>query len=85
MVALYTFIHLVHFYCTVSVILLYNDTIYHFWENSQWIRVKNLSLNIITKESIGIFIWELNKVHDMSIQSMCDKENEEVIKIFHKW
>ena len=46
---------------------------------------KKNSLNIIIGKNIGIFIWELNKVHDMGIQSVCGKENEEVIKIFHKW
>ena len=31
------------------------------------------SSNIITKESIGIFMWELNKVYDMGIQSVSNK------------
>ena len=40
---------------------------------------KKISPNIITKENIGISMWELNKVHNMGMQSMGDKENEEVI------
>ena len=32
------------------------------------------SLNIITRENIEIFMWELNKMHDMSVQSVSDKE-----------
>ena len=36
--------------------------------------------NIIIGESIGIFIWELNKVHDMSMQFVGDKENKGVIQ-----
>ena len=30
-------------------------------------------------ESIEIFMWELNKVYDMSVQSVGDKENKEVV------
>ena len=37
------------------------------------------SPNIITKESIGISMWKLNKLHDMGMQSVGDKENEKVI------
>ena len=29
--------------------------------------------------SIEIFMWELNKVYDMSVQSVGDKENKEVV------
>ena len=36
--------------------------------------------NIITKESIGIFMWKLNKVHDKGMQSVGDKKNEKVIQ-----
>ena len=38
------------------------------------------SSNIITKESIEISMWKLNKLHDMGMQSMGDKENEKVIQ-----
>ena len=36
--------------------------------------------NIIIGESIGISIWELNKVHDMSMQFVGDKENKGVVQ-----
>ena len=36
--------------------------------------------NIITKKSIEIFMWKLNKLHDVGMQSMGDKENEKVIQ-----
>ena len=36
--------------------------------------------NIITKESIGISMWKLNKLHDMGMQFVGDKENEKVIQ-----
>ena len=36
--------------------------------------------NIITKESIRISMWKLNKLHDTGLQSMGDKENEKVIQ-----
>ena len=46
------------------------------------------SLNIIIRENIRIFMWELNKMHDIGIQSLGDKENKksglELIKIIHK-
>ena len=42
--------------------------------------LKFFSLNIITKESIGISIWKLNKLHDMDMQSVGDKEIEKVIQ-----
>ena len=38
------------------------------------------SPNISTKESIGISMWKLNKLHDMGMQSVGDKENEKVIQ-----
>ena len=38
------------------------------------------SLNIITMESIEISMWQLNKMHHIGMQSMGDKENEEVIQ-----
>ena len=37
--------------------------------------------NIIIEENIGIFIWELNKVHDIGVQSLGDKENKEVVQL----
>ena len=37
------------------------------------------SLNIITGESIGISMWELNKVHDVGMQFMGDKEDKWVV------
>ena len=42
--------------------------------------LKFFSLNIITKESIGISMWKLNKLHDMGMQFVGDKENEKVIQ-----
>ena len=38
------------------------------------------SPNIITKENIGISMWKLNKLYDMGMQFVCDKENEKVIQ-----
>ena len=38
------------------------------------------SPNIITKKSIEIFMWKLNKLHDVGMQSMGDKEIEKVIQ-----
>ena len=38
------------------------------------------SSNIIIEESIEIFMWELNKVHDIGAQSLGDKENKEMIQ-----
>ena len=31
-------------------------------------------------ESIGIYMWELNKMHNMSMQFVGDKENKEVVQ-----
>ena len=45
------------------------------------------SPNIIIRENIRIFMWELNKMHDIGIQSLGDKEKKsglEFIKIIHK-
>ena len=44
------------------------------------LRLNFFSPNIITKESIGISMWKLNKLHNMGLQSMGDKENEKVIQ-----
>ena len=33
-------------------------------------------LDIITRESIEIFMWELNKVYDMSVQYVGNKESK---------
>ena len=41
--------------------------------------LKNFSPNIIIGESIIICMWELNKVHDMGIQSIGNKENKGVV------
>ena len=38
------------------------------------------SPNIITMKSIEISMWKLNKLHDIGMQSMGDKENEKVIQ-----
>ena len=38
------------------------------------------SPNIITKKSIKIFMWKLNKLHDIGMQSVGDKEKEKVIQ-----
>ena len=38
------------------------------------------SPNIITKKSIRISMWKLNKLHDMGMQYVGDKENEKVIQ-----
>ena len=35
--------------------------------------------NIIIGENIGIFMWELNKVHDIGVQSLDDNENKKVV------
>ena len=40
------------------------------------LRSKKISPNIIIGESIGIFMRELNKVHDICVQSMSDKKNK---------
>ena len=37
------------------------------------------SSNIITRESIGIFMCELNKVYDMGIQSVSNKGKKKVV------
>ena len=46
------------------------------------------SPNIIIGKNIGVFMWELNKVHDIGVQSLGDKKNKksslELIKIIHK-
>ena len=44
------------------------------------LRLNFFSPNIITKENIGISMWKLNKLHDMGMQSVGDKENEKVIQ-----
>ena len=44
------------------------------------LRLKFFSPNIITRESIRISMWKLNKLHDMGMQFVCDKENEKVIQ-----
>ena len=44
------------------------------------LRLIFFSLNIITKESIGISMWKLNKLYDMGMQSVGHKENEKVIQ-----
>ena len=40
---------------------------------------KKISSNIIIGESIGIFMRELNKVHDIYAQFMSDKKNKGMI------
>ena len=40
---------------------------------------KKFSPNIIIGESIRISMQELNKVHDIGVQSLGDKENKKVI------
>ena len=40
---------------------------------------KKNSLNIIIGKNIGIFIWELNKVHDIGVRPLGDKENKWVV------
>ena len=37
------------------------------------------SPNIIIRENIRIFMWELNKMHDIGVQSLGDKENKKVV------
>ena len=44
------------------------------------LKLNFFSPNIITKESIRISMWKLNKLHDMGMQSVGDKENEKVIQ-----
>ena len=43
------------------------------------LRLNFFSPNIIIGESIEISMWELNKVHDMDMQSMGDKENKGMV------
>ena len=38
--------------------------------------VKKISPNIIIGENIGIFMWELNKVHGIGVRPLGDKENK---------
>ena len=40
---------------------------------------KFFSPNIIIGESIGISMRELNKVHDIDVQSLGDKENKKIV------
>ena len=58
------------------------------WEDDGWLKIKKFSPNIIIGENIEIFMWELNKVHDIGVQSLSDKENKksglESIEIIHK-
>ena len=44
------------------------------------LKLNFFSPNIITKESIRISMWKLNKLHDMGMQSVGDKKNEKVIQ-----
>ena len=37
---------------------------------------KKFSPNIIIRESIGISMWELNKMHDIYVQFVSDKKNK---------
>ena len=50
-------------------------------KNGEWLRVKKNSPNIIIKESMRIFMWELNKVHDIGVQSLGDKENKGMVQL----
>ena len=43
------------------------------------LRSKKISPYIIIKESIEISVWKLNKMHDIGVQSLGDKENKKVI------
>ena len=43
------------------------------------LRSKKISPNIIIGENIEIFMWELNKMHDIDVQSLGDKENKKVV------
>lgn len=38
--------------------------------------IKNFFSNIIIRKNIKIFIYELNKVYDMRVQSLDSKENK---------
>ena len=44
------------------------------------LELKFFSPNIIARESIGISMWKLNKLHGMGMQSVGDKKNEKVIQ-----
>ena len=48
-------------------------------ENGGWLRVNFFSPNIIIGKNIGVFMWELNKVHDIGVQSLGDKKNKKVV------
>ena len=50
------------------------------WENVGWLKGQFFFPNIITRESIGISMWELNKMYDMGVQSVGDKENKWVVQ-----
>ena len=92
--ALYTLVYLTHFSCIISVTLynganfisllscVYIGVLTMFpmvWLRKKWLMVKFFSPNIIIGKIIGISMWELNKVHDMGIQSLGDKENKKVV------
>ena len=53
------------------------------------LELKFFSPNIIARESIRISMWKLNKLHDVGMQSMGEKENEKVIQnrltFFYRW
>ena len=38
-----------------------------------------VSPNIIIGENIRISMWELNKMHDIGVQSLGDKENKKMV------
>ena len=39
------------------------------------------SPNIIIEESIGIFMWKLNKMHDINVQSLSDNKNKGMVRL----
>ena len=39
------------------------------------------SPNITIEESIGIFMWKLNKMHDINVQSLSDNKNKGMVRL----
>ena len=45
------------------------------------LELNSLPPNITIEENIKIFMWELNKVHDIGVQSLGDKESKGVVRL----
>ena len=59
MIALYTLVHLVHFFCTIDVIQLYNDVIV------QWCNISLLS-------SVSTYIY-INRISNGLVEKKMDE------------